>query len=58
MTLVPEDFKLEIEANALNKDIGFVHEGQQVEIKLVAFPFKEYGIIDGTLRHVSSDAVQ
>ncbi|MCJ2163451.1 MULTISPECIES: HlyD family type I secretion periplasmic adaptor subunit [unclassified Pseudodesulfovibrio] len=58
MILVPEDFKLEVEANILNKDIGFVHEGQQVEIKLEAFPFTEYGIIDGTLRHVSSDAIQ
>ena len=58
MVLVPEDFKLEIEANVLNKDIGFVHAGQQVEIKLEAFPFTEYGIIDGNLRHVSSDAIQ
>jgi len=57
MILVPSDFKLEIEANVLNKDIGFVHEGQEVEIKLEAFPFTEYGIIDGTLRHISTDAV-
>jgi len=58
MILVPDDYKLEIEANVLNKDIGFVHEGQKVEIKLEAFPFTEYGIIDGELRHVSVDAVQ
>ncbi len=58
MILVPEDYKLEVEASLLNKDIGFVYEGQQVEIKLEAFPFTKYGIIDGTLRHVSSDAVQ
>ncbi|WP_320174774.1 HlyD family type I secretion periplasmic adaptor subunit [Maridesulfovibrio sp.] len=58
MIIVPENFKLEIEAKVQNKDIGFVRAGQDVEIKLEAFPFTEYGIIDGSLRHVSGDAVQ
>ncbi|TIH15589.1 HlyD family type I secretion periplasmic adaptor subunit [Marinifilum sp. JC120] len=58
MILVPENFKLEIEAKVQNKDIGFVRPGQSVEVKLEAFPFTEYGIVDGTLRHVSGDAVQ
>lgn len=58
MVIVPENLTLEIEANILNKDIGFVREGQQVEVKLEAFPFTEYGIIDGSLRHVSGDAIQ
>lgn len=58
LVLVPEEYVLEIEAKILNKDIGFVREGQPVEIKLEAFPFTEYGIIDGTLRHVSGDAIQ
>lgn len=58
MIIVPENNILEVEANILNKDIGFVREGQQVEIKLDAFPFTKHGIIDGTLRYVSNDAIQ
>jgi len=58
LIIVPGDFKLEVEAKVQNKDIGFVHQGQAVEIKLEAFPFTEYGIIDGTLRHVSGTAIQ
>ena len=58
MIIVPEDFNLEIEAKIQNKDIGFVKEGQAVEIKLEAFPFTKYGIIDGRLSHVSGDAIQ
>lgn len=58
MVIVPESQKLEIEALLLNKDIGFVSAGQEAEIKLEAFPFTKYGFIDGTVSHVSSDAIQ
>ncbi len=58
MIIVPDSFQLEVEAKILNKDIGFVREGQDVEIKLEAFPFTKYGMIDGTLRHISGTAIQ
>lgn len=58
MVIVPESQKLEIEAMVLNKDIGFVSANQPAEIKLEAFPFTKYGIIDGTVSQVSSDAIQ
>ena len=38
--------------------IGFVRVGQDVEIKLEAFPFTEYGIIHGQLLSIDTDAVQ
>ena len=45
-----------IKASVLNKDIGFVHEGQAVSIKVDAFPYTRYGTIDGELVSVSRDA--
>lgn len=58
LVIVPDDSLLEVEAQVLNKDIGFVAEGQPVEIKLEAFPFTRYGLIEGAVLDVSSDAVE
>ncbi len=57
MVLVPHDAKLVVEAQILNKDIGFVHEGQSVAVKLEAFPFTDFGFVDGTVEHISRDAI-
>jgi hemolysin D len=57
MVIVPRDAKLIVEAQLQNKDIGFVRAGQAVHIKLEAFPFTDYGLIDGTLTQISADAV-
>ena len=58
MIIVPGEDVLEIEAWVQNKDIGFVDEGQTVEIKVEAFPFTKYGTIDGELLTLSNDAVE
>ena len=58
MVLVPADVPLEIEAMVLNKDIGFVRAGQASEIKIESFPFTKFGMIDGTVKHISADAVE
>ena len=42
----------------LNKDIGFVREGQPAEIKLEAFPFTRYGIVNGVVEQISHDSVE
>jgi HlyD family secretion protein len=39
-----------------NQDIGFVRSGQPVKVKLAAFPFQKYGMVEGTVEHVSADA--
>jgi hemolysin D len=57
MTIVPQGSELIIEANIQNKDIGFVRKGQAVHVKLEAYPFTQYGLIDGTLDQISADAV-
>lgn len=58
MVLVPDDAPLEISAMVLNKDKGFVRDGQEAEIKVESFPFTKYGTIQGVVRHVSGDAIQ
>lgn len=58
LTVVPDGSTLIVEANVLNRDAGFVHEGQQVRVKLEAFPFTRYGVVDGRLTFLSHDAIQ
>ncbi|TCS72645.1 HlyD family secretion protein [Sulfuritortus calidifontis] len=56
LTLVPKDETLRAEVWVSNEDIGFVRPGQKVRLKFAAFPFQKYGMIDGTVEHVSADA--
>lgn len=58
MVLVPKEAVLEVEAMVLNKDRGFVEEGQTAEVKLESFPFTKYGTIAGTVTSVSGDAIE
>jgi hemolysin D len=57
MVIVPDGTMLEIEAMLLNKDKGFVREGQDVRVKLEAFPFTKYGTLSGKVLSVSNDAI-
>ncbi|MFM1687351.1 HlyD family type I secretion periplasmic adaptor subunit [Aeromonas salmonicida] len=56
LVIVPNEGVQYAEVKILNKDIGFVHEGQTVSIKVDAFPYTRYGTIDGELVSVSRDA--
>ena len=58
LVVVPGEGELIVQAAVLNKDIGFVKEGDQAEIKLEAFPFTKYGVIDGVIEDITNDAVQ
>ena len=40
-----------------NKDIGFVKAGQRVAVKLEAFNFTDYGLVDGVVETLSRDAI-
>jgi len=56
MTLVPLYTPLEAEVSIETKDIGYVHLGDPVRIKLDAFPFQRHGTLEGRLRVVTEDA--
>ncbi|MGB7419019.1 MAG: HlyD family type I secretion periplasmic adaptor subunit [Erythrobacter sp.] len=46
-----------VEAFVQNKDIGFVSTGDRVAVKLEAFNFTDYGLIEGTVTNISRDAI-
>lgn len=58
MIIVPDNAEAVVEAHILNRDIGFIREGQTVRVKLEAFPFTDYGIVPGVVESISRDAVE
>jgi HlyD family secretion protein len=58
MTLVPKDEILRAEVWVKNDDVGFVRERQMAKIKLAAFTFQKYGMLEGEVAHVSADAAE
>lgn len=58
MTLVPQEEPLQAEVWVRNEDAGFVRTGQAVKLKLAAYPFQKYGLVQGTVRQVSADATE
>ena len=58
MIIVPDNAEAVVEAHILNRDIGFIREGQAVRVKLEAFPFTDYGIVPGVVESISRDAVE
>ena len=57
MVVVPAESGLEVQAVIQNKDIGFVREGQDAEIKIDTFNFTKYGLLQGRVVSVSQDAL-
>jgi HlyD family secretion protein len=58
MTLVPEGDRLVAEVWLSNQDVGFVHTGQDVKVKLAAFQFQKYGMVQGKVAHINADATE
>ena len=56
VTLTPADAPLEVEANILGSDAGYVHLGDKVAIKFDTFPYTRYGLAYGSLRIISSNS--
>lgn len=57
MTLVPDNVELLAEISLLNKDVGFVLAGQEVEVKIDSFPYTKYGTVKAQVRNVSRDSM-
>jgi adhesin transport system membrane fusion protein len=55
VTLVPIEDSLYITANVNPKDIGFVREGNQANIKVTAFDYSIFGSLKGKVIHISPD---
>ena len=47
-----------MEAWLQNSDVGFIRAGQRAEVKVDAFSFTKYGVIDAEIIHLGADAKQ
>jgi HlyD family secretion protein len=57
LSILPKDQELVMEVKVLNSDIGFVGPGKRAKVKLTAFPYQEFTVIDGEVLSISPDAV-
>lgn len=57
MRVVPEEGGMEVIAYVPNQEIGFIGEGQHVDVKVNAFPYTRYGTVNGTVKKISKDAI-
>lgn len=57
-TIVPNNEPLEAEVWLNNLDVGQVNSGAQVRLKLAAYPYQHFGMLDGVVRHISADATE
>lgn len=56
LTLVPDNEPLVAEVQVKNDDVGFIVEGQKAKIKLMAYPFQKYGMLEAVVQHIGPDA--
>lgn len=56
LTIVPSNEPMLAEVWINNSDSGFVEVNQKVRLKLDAYPFQKYGMLDGVVRLVTHDA--
>ncbi|HXF67003.1 MAG TPA: HlyD family type I secretion periplasmic adaptor subunit [Burkholderiales bacterium] len=56
LTLVPHEGPLVAEVWVSNADAGFVQENQKARVKLAAYPFQKYGVLEGVVRQIGADA--
>lgn len=57
MIIVPTAESVEIEVTIENKDIGFVREGHEAQVKIESFQYTKYGTIPARLISISRDAI-
>ena len=55
-TIAPSGTPLVVEALVPNKDIAFIEQGLPVKLKFDAFPYQDYGTVQGRITYVSPDA--
>jgi HlyD family secretion protein len=58
MTVVPHNEQVKAEVWVADVDAGFVQVGQKVKVKLAAYPFHKYGMVEGRVDYLSPDAAE
>lgn len=57
MNVVPVGEAMQAEVLLRNEDVGFAAMGQDVRVKVAAYPFQKYGMLDGKVALISADAL-
>jgi HlyD family secretion protein len=57
LSILPQGKEPILQVGLPNQYRGFVDEGMKVKVKIDAFPYQEFGIIEGTVIYVSPNAV-
>lgn len=55
LKIIPKDAKLKMEIAVNNKDISHIKKGGKAKFRFLAFPYKEYGIVEGDVKNISGD---
>src|SRR5262249_44679965 len=55
-TIAPAGARLLVEARIPNKDIALIENGLPVKLKFDAFPYQDYGLVQGKIVEVAYDA--
>lgn len=56
LTIIPQT-GLKAQVFVANKDIGFIKKGQSAQVRVDAFPFTQYGELEGTISQIGADAL-
>ena len=56
LSIVPEHEPLVAEIMIKNDDVGFVYPQQKVKVKLAAYPFVDYGMMEGEVARIQADS--
>ena len=57
LKIVPTD-NLVARVFVANKDIGFLRPSQKVKVRVDAFPYNEFGELEGSIKSIGSDALE
>jgi HlyD family secretion protein len=57
-TILPDDSPLYMDITVANKDIGLIEEGMTIKYKFDAFPYMDYGTIEGKVIWIAPSAVE
>lgn len=54
--IAPENTPLILRAQMPSQETGFLRQGMPVKLKFDAYPFQDYGVVEGTLSKISPDS--
>lgn len=56
--LIPVNAPMEVEVEVQGDDIGLIHVGSTVRVKLASFPYQKHGTLEGTVRAISEGSTE